>query len=73
LEILQGKFDSLNKEVEGAKATEQLATECALKAIETVDSVRKAVDAERESGVSLKAQVDMLTRRWRMPKLSDWL
>jgi hypothetical protein len=55
LEIIQGKVDSLNKEVEDAKATEQLAAERALKAIETIDSLSKAVDAKRESGVALKA------------------
>ena len=39
-----------------------MATERALKAIEKTDNLRKGVDAERESGVALKARVDMLTR-----------
>ena len=51
----------LNKEVGGAKAAEQLAAEHALTAIEVADSLQKGVDAERESGAALKAQVDMLS------------
>ena len=47
--------DSLNKEVEGVKATKQLAADHALKAIEMTDNLRKEVDAERESGAALKA------------------
>jgi CO dehydrogenase/acetyl-CoA synthase epsilon subunit len=39
-----------------------LATEHALKAIETANNLRKEVDAERESSAALKAQVDMLTK-----------
>ena len=39
------------------------ATERALKAIEIADNLRKEVDAERESGAALKAQVDMLSKR----------
>jgi len=53
----------LNKEVDGAKAAEQLAAECTLKAIEMADNLHKEVDAERESSAALKAQVDMLTKR----------
>jgi hypothetical protein len=53
--MLQGKVDSLNKEVESAKAAEQLAAERTLKAIEMADNLRKAMDIERESGVALKA------------------
>jgi pyridoxine 5'-phosphate synthase PdxJ len=52
----------LTKEVEGAKAVVQLATERALKAIEKADNLCKAVDTKRESDVALKAQVDMLTK-----------
>ena len=63
LEELRKNVDSLNKEVDGAKAAEQLAAERALKAIETVDNLRKEVDVERESSATLKAQVDMLTKR----------
>ena len=48
----------LNKEVDGTKAVE-----CTLKAIELADSLRKEVDAERESSTALKAQVDMLSKR----------
>ena len=51
LEELWKNVDSLNKEVDGAKATEQLATERALKAIETADNLCKEVDTERESPV----------------------
>lgn len=46
--------DSLNKEVEGMKATEQLAADHALKAIEFADNLQKEVDAEREFGAALK-------------------
>ena len=53
----------LNKEVEGAKVAERLAAERALKAIEAGDNLRREVDAERESGVALKAQVDVLSKR----------
>ena len=53
----------LNKEVEGAKVVERLAAERALKAIEAGDNLWKEVDAERESGAALKAQVDMLSKR----------
>ena len=52
----------LNKEADGAKALEQLAVECALKAIETADNFCKEVDAERESDFAFKAQVDMLSK-----------
>ena len=45
------------------KAAEKLATDRTLKAIETADNLRKAVDVEREYGVALKAQVDVLTKR----------
>ena len=53
----------LNKEVDSAKATKHLAVERALKAIETADNLRKQVDIERESSTTLKAQVDLLTKR----------
>ena len=39
LEESQKKVDLLNKEVDGTKATEQLAAERALKAIEVADSL----------------------------------
>ena len=39
LEELHKKVDLLNKEVDGTKATEQLAAERALKAIEVADSL----------------------------------
>ena len=55
LEELQKKVDLLSKEADGAKAAEQLPAECTLKAIEIADSLRKEVDAERESGAALKA------------------
>ena len=57
------KVDLLNKEANGAKAAEQLAAERTLKAIEAANSLLKEVDAERESGAPLKAQVDMLSKR----------
>ena len=63
LEELQKKVDLLNKEADGAKATEQLVAERSLKATETTNSLHKEVDAERESGAPLKAQVDMLSKR----------
>jgi len=63
LEEFQKKVDLLNKEVDGAKAAEQLAAEFALKAFELADSLRKEVDVERESGATLKVQVDMLSKR----------
>jgi Asp-tRNA(Asn)/Glu-tRNA(Gln) amidotransferase C subunit len=63
LEELQKKIDLLNKEADGAKAVEQLATERALKVIEMADNLRKDVDAERESSAALKEQVDILTKR----------
>jgi len=62
-ENLQGKVESLGKDLEGAKVVEQLTVECALKALETADNLRKEADAKRESGASLKAQVDILTKR----------
>ena len=55
LEELQKKVDLLNKEADGAKAAEQLAAECTLKAIKTASNLRKEVDAKRESGAALKA------------------
>ena len=48
----------LNKEVDGTKAVE-----CTLKAIELADSLRKEVDTKWESGATLKAHVDMLSKR----------
>ena len=63
LEEIQKNVDSLKREVDGAKATEQLATEHAIKANETADNLRKEVDTERESCAALKAQVDVLSKR----------
>jgi hypothetical protein len=63
LENLRKEVNSLNKEAEGAKAAEQLASERALKAIEMANNLRKEVDAERESIVVLKTQVNLLTKR----------
>jgi hypothetical protein len=40
--------------MEGAKAAETLAGECALKAIEIAENLCKEVDAERESSAALK-------------------
>ena len=62
LEELQGKVESLGKDLEGAKAAEQLATKRTLKAIETVENLRKEANAERETSVALKVQADMLTK-----------
>ena len=62
MEELQKNVDSLKREVDGAKAAEQMAAERTIKANETVDNLRKEVDAERESSAALKAQVDMLTK-----------
>ena len=61
LEEFQKKVDLLNKEVDDAKAVEQLVAERALKATEVADILRKEVDAERESGTALKGQVDMFS------------
>ena len=55
MENLRKEVESLNKEVEGAKAAEQLAIERALKAIEIADNLHKEVDAKRESSAALKA------------------
>ena len=49
--------DSLNKEVEGAKAADR-----AMKAIEVAVNLRKEVDAERESSTTLKVLVDVLSK-----------
>jgi len=62
LENLRKEVESLNKKLEGTKATEQLAAERALKGIEMADNLHKEVDAKKESSVGLKAQVDMLTK-----------
>ena len=37
-------------------------------AIEVGDNLRKEVDAERESGVALRAQIDVLFKRLEDPK-----
>ena len=50
-------------EVDGAKVVEHLATERALKAIETADNLCKQVDVERESSTALKVQVELLTKQ----------
>ena len=55
LENLHKEVESLNKQVEDAKATEQLASERSLKAVETADNHCKEVDTERESSAALKA------------------
>jgi uncharacterized protein YlxW (UPF0749 family) len=62
-EDLQGKVESLGKDLEGAMAAKQLTAERALEALETAENLRKEVNAERESSATLKAQVDMLTKR----------
>ena len=54
-ENLQGKVESLGKHLDGAKAAEQLAVECALKTNEMAENLHKEVDAERESSVALNA------------------
>ena len=54
LEGLRKNVDSLIKEVDGANIAQQLATERALKAIETADNLRKEEDAEMESSAALK-------------------
>ena len=41
LEELQGKVESLGKDLEGAKAIKQLTAERALKALETAENLRK--------------------------------
>jgi hypothetical protein len=61
-EDLQGKVESLGKDLEDVKAAEQLAAERALKALETAKNLYKEVNAEWESSAALKAQVDMLTK-----------
>ena len=54
-ENLQGKVESLGKDLEGAKAAEQLAAERALKALERAENLYKEVNSERESSTALKA------------------
>jgi uncharacterized protein YlxW (UPF0749 family) len=61
LESVRKEVGSMKKEVEGVKATEALAAERALKAIETADNLRKEINSERESSTALKAQVDLLS------------
>ena len=62
LENLRKKVEFLNKEVEGVKAAEALAGERALRAIETVENLRKEVNAKRKSSAALKAQVGLLSK-----------
>jgi tRNA(Ser,Leu) C12 N-acetylase TAN1 len=45
---LHAQVETLTKQLEGAKAVEVLAVECAQKANEIVDNLRKEVDAEKE-------------------------
>jgi hypothetical protein len=56
-------MSSLSKTLEGSKATEQLALDRAEKANETADLLRKEVEAERQSSVTMGAQVALLTKR----------
>lgn len=63
LEVLQVKFDALSQDLEATKAAEQLVVDCATKAGEVADALRKEVDAERESAAALRTQVEMLTKR----------
>jgi archaellum component FlaC len=49
IEDLKEKVESLSKALEGAKATEQLAAERALKASDTAENLHKEVAVERES------------------------
>ena len=48
-------MESLGKDLVGMKATEQVATERALRAIEIAENLCKEVNAERESSTVLKA------------------
>jgi hypothetical protein len=61
-ENLHGKVETLNKELEGAKAAEALAIERVLKTIDIADNLRKEIDSERESSTALKAQVHPLNK-----------
>jgi hypothetical protein len=54
--------ETLNKELEDAKAAEVLATECVLKAIDTAVNLHKEIDSKWESSTALKAQVDLLNK-----------
>ena len=63
VEDLKEKVESLSKALEGAKAAEQLAAERALKAVETTENLHKEVAIERESSMTLGAQVNLLTKR----------
>lgn len=63
LEGLKGKIESLSKALEGLKAAEQLALECAQKDNDAAEGLRKEVDAERQSSHALGAQVDLFTKR----------
>ncbi|CAD6261054.1 unnamed protein product [Miscanthus lutarioriparius] len=63
LDELKGKIESLSKALDGSKAAEQLALDCGQKANDAAASLRKEVDAERESSHALGAQVELLTKR----------
>jgi methylthioribose-1-phosphate isomerase len=61
-ENLHKEVESLRKEVEDARGVKALAAERASKAAGTAESLRKAIDAEKESGLMLQQQVGLLTR-----------
>jgi FtsZ-binding cell division protein ZapB len=51
---LRSQVETLTKLLEDAKAAEVLAIEHAQRANETVDNLRKEVDAEKKSGAALQ-------------------
>jgi len=54
---------TLEKEIVGFKAMEELALAHVQKAEDSNDNLRKEVEAERSSGAALAAQVSLLTKR----------
>ena len=59
---LKAQVKTLEKEIVGFKAMEELALARVQKAKDTNDNLRKEVEAERSSGVALAAQVSLLTK-----------
>jgi hypothetical protein len=59
---LRKEVESLRKEVEDARGVKAVSAERASKAARTAESLRKAIDAEKELGLMLQQQVGLLTR-----------
>ena len=60
---LKAQVKTLEKEIAGSKAMEELALAHVQKAKDTNNNLRKEVEAERSSGAALAAQVSLLTKR----------